>query len=299
MSGARVSGAAGASYASNASPAGSASGASRTSAAASVSGAVTIISEAVEHPDFVQAFARGLSVIRAFDAEHAALTLTEVARRAEIPPAAARRFLRTLELLGYVRSDGRDFSLTPRVLELGFSYLSALSLPEVMQPHLEALSHELHESVSAAVLSDTDIVYVARVPTRRIMTVGITIGTRFPAFATSMGRVLLASMPLAELEAVLGAADLAALTERTITDQAQLAAEVARVRAQGWALVDGELEVGLRSLAVPVRGKDGRVVAALNVSTASASYPVEHLLEHHLPRLLATAEAIEAELRLV
>lgn len=238
-------------------------------------------------------------MIRAFDAEHAALTLTEVARRAEIPPAAARRFLRTLELLGYVRSDGRDFSLTPRVLELGFSYLSALSLPEVMQPHLEALSHELHESVSAAVLSDTDIVYVARVPTRRIMTVGITIGTRFPAFATSMGRVLLASMPLAELEAVLGAADLAALTERTITDQAQLAAEVARVRAQGWALVDGELEVGLRSLAVPVRGKDGRVVAALNVSTASASYPVEHLLEHHLPRLLATAEAIEAELRLV
>lgn len=249
--------------------------------------------------DFVQSFARGLAVIRAFDAEHPELTLTEVARRAEIPPAAARRFLRTLEALGYVRSDGREFALTPRVLELGFSYLSALSLPEVMQPHLEALSRELGESVSAAVLAGTDIVYIARVPTRRIMTVGITIGTRFPAFATSMGRVLLADLPAEKLEATLASADLRALTERTITDLSALTAEITRVREHGWAIVDGELETGLRSLAVPVRGKDGGAAAALNVSTSASSGSLELLREHHLPRLLDTARAIEQELQLL
>ena len=252
-----------------------------------------------ESPDFVQSFARGLAVIRAFDAEHPELTLTEVARRASIPPAAARRFLRTLEALGYVRTDGRDFALTPRVLELGFSYLSALSLPQVMQPHLEELSRELGESVSAAVLAGTDIVYVARVPTRRIMTVGITIGTRFPAFATSMGRVLLAQLPDGELAAVLQAARPSALTERTITDLASLTAEITRVRAQGWAIVDGELETGLRSLAVPVRGRDGGAAAALNVSTSASSGSLELLREHHLPRLLDTARAIEQELQLL
>lgn len=251
-----------------------------------------------ESADFVQSFARGLAVIRAFDAEHPVLTLTEVARRAEIPPAAARRFLRTLEALGYVRSDGRTFTLTPRVLELGFSYLSALSLPELMQPHLEALSRTLGESVSAAVLAGTDIVYIARVPTRRIMSVGITIGTRFPAFATSMGRVLLADLPPAGLAEVLTLAEPSALTERTVTDAAALAAEIARVRHQGWAIVDGELEEGLRSLAVPVRGKDGRAAAALNVSTASRTVSLSVLRDHHLPLLRKTAEAIEAELLL-
>lgn len=250
--------------------------------------------------DFVQSFARGLAVIRAFDADHAELTLSDVARRAEIPPAAARRFLRTLEVLGYVRSDGRAFALTPRVLELGFSYLSALSLPEVMQPHLERLSREVGESVSAAVLSGTDIVYVARVPTRRIMTVGITIGTRFPAYATSMGRVLLAQLSEAELLDALRTADPHQLTERTVTDIAMLSTEIARVRDRGWALVDAELEAGLRSLAAPVHGRDGRVVAAINVSTSSGGGGSRKLLkEHHLPRLLATARAIEAELQLL
>src|SRR5690606_42087334 len=174
--------------------------------------------------------ARGLAVIRAFDADHAELTLSEVARRAELPRAAARRFLRTLAVLGYVRSDGKVFRLTPRVLELGFSYLSALSLPEIAQPHLERLSHELDESVSAAVLDGDDIGYVARVATRRIMSVGITIGTRFPARKTSMGRVLLA------------AAD---------------AGYAPEVRAAGWAIVDQELEPGLRAVAAPVRDRTG------------------------------------------
>lgn len=261
-------------------------------------------SGSADSADFVQSFARGLAVIRAFDAEHPELTLTEVARRAGIPPAAARRFLRTLEALGYVRSDGRSFAgrsfaLTPRVLELGFSYLSALSLPEVMQPHLEALSRELGESVSAAVLAGGDIVYVARVPTRRIMTVGITIGTRFPAYATSMGRVLLSQLPPDEAAEVLRAAEPSALTERTITDLDALSAEIARVREQGWAIVDGELEAGLRSLAVPVRGRDGRATAALNVSTSASSGSLELLREHHLPLLQGAARAIEAELLLL
>lgn len=250
-------------------------------------------------PDFVQSLARGIAVIRAFDADHPELALSEVARRTDMPPAAARRFLRTLESLGYVRSAGRLFALTPRVLELGFSYLSALSLPEAMQPHLERLSRAVEESVSAAVLADAEIVYVARVPTRRIMTVGITIGTRFPAYATSMGRVLLASLPEDAAAAVLAQDPPRALTERTLVDRDEILAELRRVREQGWALVDGELELGLRSVAVPVRGRDGSVVAAMNVSTSATRDSLEQLRGHHLPLLCEAQAAIEADLRLL
>lgn len=252
-----------------------------------------------ESADFVQSLARGLAVIRAFDAEHAELTLSEVARRAEVSPAAARRFLRTLETLEYVRSDGRNFALTPRVLELGFSYLSALSLPETMQPHLERLSRTVGESASAAVLAGTDIVYVARVPVRRIMSVSITIGTRFPAYATSMGRVLLAALEPAAQTAAIGDGDLIPLTDRTLVTAASLEVELARVRKEGFALVDGELESGLISVAAPVRGRDGSVVAAINISTSVSRGSAEQLREHHLPLLLDTARAIEAELRLM
>lgn len=251
----------------------------------------------------VQSLVRGLAVIRAFDAEHAELSLSDVARRAGITRAAAGRFLRTLEQLGYVSGadsgGGRRFALTPRVLELGFSYLSALSIPEIVQPHLERLSHEVGESVSAAVLDGGDIVYVARVPTRRIMSVRITIGTRFPAFATSMGRVLLAGMPDAAVDALLEASALPALTERTVTDVAELRDELGRVRSQGWALVDGELEPGLRSVAVPVHDRRGDVVAAVNVSTSATRDSVERIAADYLPRLQRTAAAIDAELRLV
>lgn len=252
--------------------------------------------------DFVQSFARGLAIIRAFDAEHPELTLSEVAQRVGVTRAAARRFLLTLETLGYVRAAAgsgstRAFALTPRVLELGYSYLSALSLPEVAQPHLERLSHEVGESVSAAVLDGLDIVYVARVPTRRIMSVAITIGTRFPAYATSMGRVLLAGLPDAAAAAVLEASSPEHLTERTLTDRAQLRAELPRIRAQGWSLVDGELEPGLRSIAAPVHARDGRVLAAINVSTSETRDTLDHVREAYLPLLLSTATAIEADLR--
>ena len=249
--------------------------------------------------EFVQSLARGLSVIRAFDATHPELSLSEVARRSGLTRAAARRFLLTLETLGYVRSDARVFALTPRVLELGFSYLSALSLPEIVQPHLEALSREVDESVSAAVLDDTDIVYVARVPTRRIMSVRITIGTRFPAYATSMGRVLLAGLPDESLTDALDASDVRDLTDRTLTDRSALAGEIQTVREQGWSIVDGELEPGLRSVAVPLRAREGRLVAALNVSTSATRDSIDHVRDAYLPPLQRAAAAIEAELRLV
>lgn len=246
--------------------------------------------------EIVQAFARGLAVIRAFDAQHPSLTLSDVARRTGITRAAAGRFLRTLESLGYVRSDGRAFALTPHVLELGFSYLSALSLPEVVQPHLEQLSREVGESASAAVLDGADIVYVARVPVRRIMSVGITIGTRFPALATSMGRVLLADADAAD---ALLAEPVAALTPSTRTDPAELRAELDRVRAQGWALVDGELETGLRSIAAPVHGRAGEIVAAVNISMGSGSRTADEAVDDVLPHLLAATARIDADLRLV
>ncbi|WP_243075300.1 IclR family transcriptional regulator C-terminal domain-containing protein [Microbacterium sp. SS28] len=261
------------------------------------------VAEDATSGDFVQSLARGLAVIRAFDADHHELSLSDVARRSDMPRAAARRFLRTLETLGYVRGagegTGRSYALTPRVLELGFSYLSALSLPEIVQPHLEQLSRDVDESVSAAVLDGADIVYIARVPTRRIMSVRITIGTRFPAYATSMGRVLLGGLTEGEADAALEASTLPALTDRTLTDLGDLHDELARVRDQGWSLVDGELEPGLRSVAAPLHGRDGRVVAALNVSTSATRDSIEHLVEAYIPPLLRTAAAIEAELRLV
>jgi len=251
--------------------------------------------DAAASGEFVQSLARGLSVIRAFDAEHPELSLSDVARRTELTRAAARRFLHTLESLGYVRSDGRLFALTPRVLELGFSYLSSLSLPDIAQPHLERLSREVGESVSAAVLDGTSIVYVARVPTRRIMSVRITIGTRFPAYATSMGRVLLAGLPDAERDAVLAASAREHLTDRTLTDAATLRAELERVSAQGWAVIDGELEVGLRSIAAPIRGRGGATVAAVNVATSATRDSMDTLTGTYLPLLQETIARIEAD----
>lgn len=247
--------------------------------------------------DFVQSLARGIAVIRCFDGEPAELSLAEVARRAGIPRAAARRFLRTLEQLGYVvaTADAR-FRLTPRVLDLGYGYLSSLSLPEIVQPHLDALSREIGESVSVAILDGDEIVYVARAAARRIMSVRITIGTRLPAAATSMGRVLLAARGKAEAEAVLDATDLVAYTASTRVDRAALVAELDRVRGQGWAMVDGELEEGLRSIAVPLAVGSG-VAAALNVSTSTARGAANAVLAELLPALQDTASRIELELR--
>lgn len=254
--------------------------------------------ESAPSADFVQSLARGLSVIRTFDGEPAELSLAEVARRADIPRAAARRFLRTLERLGYVRAtpDAR-FRLTPRVLELGYGYLSSLSLPEIMQPHLDALSHQIGESVSVSVLDGADIVYVARAAARRIMSVRITIGTRLPAAATSMGRVLIAALPDADAAPLISPESLVSHTPRTRVDPGDLAAELDRVRAQGWAMVDGELEEGLRSIAVPLHGRGGNVTAALNVSTSTARGAADDVRTELLPALQEAASLIDGELR--
>ncbi|NGO41286.1 IclR family transcriptional regulator domain-containing protein [Streptomyces ureilyticus] len=248
-------------------------------------------------PHFVQSFERGLAVIRAFDAEHPELTLSDVARSCELTRAAARRFLLTLVDLGYVHTDGRMFRLTPRVLELGYSYLSSFTLPEIAEPHLDQLVAQIRESSSLCVLDGDDIVYVARVPTRRIMTATITVGTRFPAHVTSVGRVILAHLPDEEIDARLSRADLRPLTSRTLASAGALRAELRRVRRQGYAIVDQELEEGLRSVAVPVRDRDGEVVAAVNVPVHAARNSVESVRRDLLPPLLATVARIEADLR--
>jgi IclR family pca regulon transcriptional regulator len=247
--------------------------------------------------DFVQSLERGLLVIRAFDAEHRELGLSEVARISGLTRAAARRFLLTLAKLGYVTFNDGRFSLTPRVLELGYAYLSSLSLPEVAQPHMEALVAQVNESSSISVLDDTEVVYVARVPTRRIMSITLSVGTRLPAYATSMGRVLLAALSEAELSARLARTDMRPLSTHTITDPDALRAVLDRVRRQGWAAVDQELEEGLRSLAVPIRDASGTVVAALNVSVHASRGTMTSLRRDILPLAQSAAVAIEADLR--
>jgi IclR family transcriptional regulator, pca regulon regulatory protein len=244
----------------------------------------------------VQSLERGLAVIRAFDQAHPELTLSEVAARTGVTRAVARRFLLTLASLGYVRSDGRFFSLTARVLELGYAYLSSLSLPEVAESHLEALVAEVNESSSISVLDGHDVVYVARVPVSRIMTVSISVGTRFPAYATSMGRVLLAGLPEQELDEYLSAVAMAPLTARTLNSVDALRAEINKVRTQGWSLVNQELEEGLRALAAPVRDRSGQIVAAVNVSAHASRTSLEAMRRDLLPPLLKTAARIEADI---
>ncbi len=247
--------------------------------------------------EFVQSLARGLSVIRAFDDEHTDLTLSEVARITGLPRAVARRFLHTLVELGYMRTDGRRFALRPKILELGYAYLSSMTLPEIAMPHLEQLVEKVHESSSVSVLDGDEVVYVARVPTKRIMTVAISVGTRFPAYATSMGRVLLAAHSDQWLDGFLTSTELRPLTSATITEPGRLRRELARIREQGWALNDQELEEGLRSLAAPIHDSDGQVIAAVNVSAHASVRTPEVFVSDLLPPLLATARQIEEDLR--
>jgi IclR family transcriptional regulator, pca regulon regulatory protein len=253
--------------------------------------------ERERNPDYVQSLERGLAVIKAFGADSPELRLSDVAREAGLTRAAARRFLLTLVRLGYVRQDGTTFSLRPRVLELGYAYLSALSLPEVAMPHMEALVAEVNESSSIAVLDDLDVVYVARVPTQRIMTITIAVGTRLPAYATSMGRVLLADLDHFDLEERLDRTELQRLTPKTVRDLSTLRQLIDRAGEAGFAMVDQELEQGVRSAAVPIRDAGGKVVAAMNVSVHATRMTMQALRRDVVPRLRRTAEAIEVDLR--
>lgn len=247
---------------------------------------------------YVQSFARGLAVLRSFGAgDAAAMTLTQAAERAGLTRAGARRILLTLVHLGYVETDGRLFRLTPRVLELGFAYLSSLPVWHLAQPVMEELVAEIHESCSAAVLDGHDIVYVLRVPANKIMAINLGTGSRLPAASTSMGRVLLAGLDDAALQARLADVPLVAHTARTVTDRGELLEVIRQVRRQGWALVNEELEEGLISLAAPIVNRAGRVVAAVNVSGQRNRTPASQMIDRLLPRLLATAQRINALMR--
>ncbi|GAB3817885.1 IclR family transcriptional regulator domain-containing protein [Kribbella italica] len=246
---------------------------------------------------FLQGLERGLAVIRAFSADTPSLTLSEVARDVGITPATARRILLTLEQLGYVRSDGRRFALTPRVLALGWAYLSSLDLGDIAGPFMEELSAQTRESCSIATLDLPDIVYVARVPTRRIMTVALGVGARLPAYATSMGRVLLAGLPENELTAYVESVETEQHTEHTLTSPSELRDAVRRAGEEGYALVDQELELGLRSIAVPILDSRGRAAAALNVSAHASRSTKSALKTETLKPLRACAEQIGTALR--
>lgn len=248
-----------------------------------------------EKRHFVRSLARGLAVMRALG-DARPRTVAEVAQAAGITRAAARRFLLTLEELGYVAAERGRYALTPRTLELGYAYLSSLSLPELAQPHLRALVEQVRESSSVSILDGTDVVYVARVPAGRIMTVQINVGTRFPAYATSMGRVLLAGLGSGELDAAIARTDFKRLTGSTIQTGRALRAELERVRAQGFSIVDGELEEGLLAIAVPIHNPAGRVIAAANISTHSSRATGGKAERELLAPLREAATRIEREL---
>jgi IclR family pca regulon transcriptional regulator len=247
-------------------------------------------------PDFVEALARGLSVLSCFDASHPRMTLTEIAAASGLARPTARRLLLTLAELGYVRADAGSFALTPRVLGLGMAYVSALGLWDIARPHMENLVASTKESSSMSQLDGSDIVYVARVAVPKIITLRVSIGTKFPAVRTSQGKVLLAALDDTALRHVLALPSDAGLPpyahDRSMADVRD---ELRTVRARGWALADEELAPGIRSVAAPVRDGDGAVRAALNVTVHAAETTVQTLVTEHLPKLLRTAGEISAE----
>jgi IclR family pca regulon transcriptional regulator len=250
-----------------------------------------------KNADFVRALDRGLAVIRAFGPDAQRLTLSDVARITGLTRSAARRFLLTLVELDYVRSDGREFSLRPRVLELGYAFLSGASFLEVAQPHVEEMVASIQESAVVGVLDGDDAVCVLRIPARRIMVVAIPVGMRLPAYATSMGRVLLAGLDTDELEAYLQRVHVDRLTSHTIADADELRSIVDQTRDRGFALVDRELEEGLRTVGMPIRDPSGRTIAALAIPTHASLQNLETIEARLLPALRDTVAQIELDLR--
>jgi len=247
---------------------------------------------------FVQSLAKGLAVIRAFGPDSRAMTLSEVARRVGLTRAAARRILLTLLQLSYVRFDGKHFSLAPRILDLGYSYLSSMDLWDLAQPVMEDIAKRLDETCSAAVLDGDDIVYVLRVPTRRLLASTLSIGSRLPAHVTSLGRVLLGGLSDTDLTTYLRRARLTSFTKRTVTDPALLRRIILADRKNGWSWVSGELDEGVCGIAVPIHDRQGAIIAAINISTTPARYTEALAVQRLLPELRSAAERIEATLRL-
>lgn len=244
------------------------------------------ISAQAGDPNFMASLARGLAVIEAFSPQRRQMSISQISQKTGIPRAAVRRCLYTLAKLGFVSAeDGRNFALRPRILSLGHAYLASTPLAKAAQPVLRDVSNRLHESSSIAILDGDEILYIARASTSRIMTIDLDIGSRLPAVYTSMGRVLLAHLPEDEREACLGRAKLIQYTTHTLMTVEALRAELARVHTQGYAVIDQELEIGLRSIAVPIAAPDGQVVAAINVGLQAARVSVAEMEERILPVL--------------
>lgn len=246
-------------------------------------------------PDFVEALARGLDVLACFHEDRPLKSLSEIAADTGLARPTARRLLLTLQELGYVRTEGASFALTPRVLRLGMAYVGSLGLWEMARPHMERLVAQTNESSSMAQLDGSDIVYVARVSVPKLITLRVQIGTKFPAPQTSQGKVLLAGLTRADLEAVLAEPSRAGVPVLQVRDRADLDEELGTVRARGWALADEELARGIRSIAVPVRDGSGAVRAAMNVTVNAVETSVEVLVNEHLPKLLRTASEVGAD----
>lgn len=244
---------------------------------------------------FVESFAKGLVVIAGFSHKRA-LSLSEVARQTGLSRAGVRRLLHTLVVLGFAEQRGDTFALTPRVLQLGFAYLSALSLREMAQPVIEQLSRETDEVVAVSVLDGFDVTYIARAEVTSVLRRGLTVGSRIPAYCTSMGRVLLSALSTDELQTWLENAELRTWTHRTTTDRKKLAVEIAQVRRQGWSVVSEQFELGAAGIAVPILGHDGAIVAALNLSTNLARHSSRELVRDFLPRLQAASARISDRL---
>jgi IclR family transcriptional regulator, pca regulon regulatory protein len=244
--------------------------------------------------DFVQSLERGLAVITSFSRDHPSQTLSEVAAATGVSRATARRFLHTLLELGYVGRNGSRFFLRPRVLRLGYAYLSSQSIWEHAQDHIRKLADEVHDFCGAGILDETEVVYVLRVSPRRFMTTNIAVGTRLPAYCTSIGRVLLAELPPEALDAYFKSARFPRLTERTIVDPKQLRATLREVKQQGWALDDQEWELGVRSIAAPVFDVNGTAAGAISVVVLTSRCSLDTLLDEFLPKLRHAADAVSA-----
>ncbi len=252
----------------------------------------------VRAPDFNTSLARGLAVITAFSQQRPSQSISQLSIKTDIPRAAVRRCLLTLERLGYVGHDPerRTYMLRPKVLRLGYAYLSSIPLVTLGQPVLDALSRRLHESSSLAVLEDHEISYVARSrASRRIMSVDLGVGSRLPAYCTSLGRVLLAGLPSEELKAYLATLRPMRHTQYTITIKEKLRAAIEATRSDGFSIVDQELEIGLRSIAVPITDTRGRVIAAMNTSTHASLLPLAEFQSTFLPELRRAAAELSQD----
>lgn len=251
----------------------------------------------VNKTDFIASLAKGLRVIEAFRAERPRLSIAEVAEATGLDRATARRCLLTLHELGYADYDGKFFALTPRILRLGMGALAAMPLAQLVQPWLDQLSERIGQSTSVSILDGTEIVYLARAAQRRVMSIGLMPGSRLPAHCTSMGRVLLAALPEAQARVIVERSDLTPRTAHSLTAPDEIMARIRQARADGHAVIDQEIEPGLRSIAVPLYDMRGQVVAALNTGVAAVQSSAEELVPLYLPALLRVQEGLRRTLR--